>query len=158
MKKSMGIMGVLIIALSITGCAEGALPNESTDKTGQSLESEAQGEMTERNSEEGDDQKLNAPEQQEITENNVTETLILSEEDLARMRSIAEEHYTSMNRKMLSFTQADPALSYNPEYEGYEPDEVVLFEVIVENSEAKRYIIIGSKDGWNNCSILDEGY
>lgn len=158
MKKSMGIMGALIIALLFTGCAEDTLSNEGTEKTGQSLESEAQGEMTEGNSEEGDDQKFDAPEQQEITEDNVAETLKLSEEDLARMQSIAEEYYTSMNRKMLSFTQADPALSYHQEYEGYEPDEVVLFEVIVENSEAKRYITIGSKDGWNNCSILNEGY
>lgn len=154
----MGIMGALIIALFFSGCAEDTLPNEGTEKTGQSLESDAQGEVTEGGAEEGDNKKNNVPGQHGITENKVTETLILSEEDLARMQSIAEEYYTSMNRKMLSFTQADPALSYNPEYEGYEPDEVVLFEVIVENSEAKRYIIIGSKDGWNNCSILDEGY
>lgn len=43
MKKSMGIMGALIISLIFTGCAEDTLPNEVTEKTGQSLESEAQG-------------------------------------------------------------------------------------------------------------------
>lgn len=158
MKKSIGIVGALIIALFFAGCEEDKLPNEGTEKTGQSLESEAQGEMTEGNSEEGSDQKHSVPEQQEITEDKVTESLILSEEDLARLRSIAEEYYTSRNRKMLSFTQADPTLSFNQEYEGYESDEVVLFEVIVENGDAKRYITIGSKDDWQNCSILNEGY
>lgn len=71
---------------------------------------------------------------------------------------MAEEYYVSINRKMLDFTRADPVSSFNQEYEGYGHDEVVLFEVSVENSENKRYITIGSKDGWNSCSILNEGY
>lgn len=165
MKKSMGIMGALIMSLFFTGCAEDTLPNEGTEKTGQSLESEAHGEVAEGYAKESADPKHNVPEQQELTEGQeLTEdigavTLMLSEEDLARIRLIAEEYYTSINRKMFSFTQADPASSFHRrEYEGYEPDEVVLFVVTVENNGPKRYITIGSKDGWNNCSVLNEGY
>lgn len=158
MKKAIGIMMVVIISLLFAGCTEDTFPAEDTDETGQSLELEMQGKVTEYCVEENDDEKCFTSEHQEHTEDKETVTLILSEEELARMRLIAEEYYVSINRKMLDFTQADPTSSFNREYEGYEPDEVVLFEVSVENSENKRYITIGSKDGWNNCSVLNEGY
>lgn len=126
-------MMLLLIALLFTGCAGNTLPDEDTEKTEQSADSEAREEVKEEYSaEESDDKKY--------------------------QESTAEKYYTSINRKMLKFTQADPNSSFMQEYEGFEADEVVLFEVIIENNEAKRYITIGSKDGWNNCSILNEGY
>lgn len=100
----------------------------------------------------------NLSEQSEPTEDKESATPILSEEEFARLRLIAEEYYTSLNYKMLDLTPADPESSFHQEYEGYLPDEVVLFEVYVENIENKRYITIGSKDNWNNCEILNEGY
>ena len=60
-----------------------------------------------------------------------------AEEELAQIRLITEEYYTFTNCKMHDFTQADLASSLNREYERYDPDEVVLFEVSVENSEKK---------------------
>lgn len=130
MKKAMGIMGVLITVLLFTGCAE-----------------------------ERHDEKTGSSEQQESTEDERAEALVLSEEDLARLQSVAEEYYTSKNRKMTSITLADPTSSFHrQDHEGYEPNEVALFEVFIENDEIRRYITIGSKDGWVNCSVLDEGY
>lgn len=178
MKKTMNILLVLLIAILFTGCAGNTLPDENTEKTEQSADSEARGEVKEEYSaEESDDEKYqestedkeavmlleeelkyNVSKQQESTEEKEAVIVVLSEEELARLRSVAEKYYTSINRNMLKFTQADPNSSFMREYEGYEADEVVLFEVIIENIEAKRYITIGSKDGWNNCSILNEGY
>ncbi len=80
------------------------------------------------------------------------------EEELARIQQVMEEYYNSIHRKMTGYVQIDASSSFMQEYEGYQPDEVVLFGVTVENSENKRYITIGSKDGWHNCSILNEGY
>ena len=48
--------------------------------------------------------------------------------------------------------------SFMQDYDGYTKDEVVMFRITVENSENKRYIIIGSKDDWKNCEVLNEGY
>ncbi|MDE6434612.1 MAG: hypothetical protein K2L07_10345 [Lachnospiraceae bacterium] len=158
MKKSISIIMALTAALLFTGCVEDTFLDEDTEEMEQSLELEAQEEVTEECAEENDAEKINLSEHQELTEDKEAATLILSEEELARMRLIAEEYYTSINRKMLDFTRADPVSSFNREYEGYGHDEVVLFEVSVENSENKRYIAIGSKDGWNSCNILNEGY
>ena len=159
MKKNINILLVLLMALLFTGCAGDTLPNVDTEKTGQPANSEAQREVTEEYcAEEIDNEKYNESKQQESTEDKEVVIVILSEEELARLRSVAEEYYISINRKMLSFTQADPESPFMREYEGYGADEVVLFVVSVENSENKRYITIGSKDGWNNCSILNEGY
>lgn len=178
MKKTKNIMLLLLIALLFTGCTRNTFPDEDTEKTEQSADSEARGEVKEEYSaEESDDEKYqestedkeavilseeelkySVPKQQEFTEDKEAVIVVLSEEELARLRSVAEKYYTSINRKMLKFTQADPNSSFMQEYEGFEADEVVLFEVILENIEAKRYITIGSNDGWNNCSILNEGY
>lgn len=157
MKKIMNISLVLLIALLFTGCAGNTLPDENTEETEQSADSEARRKVKEEYSTE-EELKYNVSKQQESTEEKEAVIVVLSEEELARLRSVAEKHYTSINRTMLKFTQADPNSSFMQEYEGYEADEVVLFEVILENIEAKRYITIGSKDGWNNCSILNEGY
>lgn len=86
------------------------------------------------------------------------ETAMLSDEELDRIQLAVEEYYSSIHRKIVGYGQADSASPFMQEYEGYGPDEVVLFEVLVENSEAKRYIAIGSKDSWDNCSVLNEGY
>lgn len=174
MKKTMNISLVLLIALLFIGCAGDMFPDEDTETTEitetkekteiteqaeQTADSEMQGEVTEAyRAEEDDDEKYNELKQQESTEDKEAVIVVLSEEELARLRSAAEKYYTSINCNMLSFTQADSASSFMQEYEGYEADEVVLFVVSVENSENKRYITIGSKDGWNNCSILNEGY
>lgn len=159
MKKMIDLLIVLIIALLFTGCAEDTLSDGNTEKAMQSVVSEAREEVTKDYSAEvGDDEKYNEPEQQETTEDKKVADVILSEDELAHLRSVAEEYYISINRKVISFTQADLGSPFMQEYEGYEMNEVVLFVVSVENSENKRYITIGSKDGWNNCSILNEGY
>ena len=158
MKKSISIIMALTAALLFTGCVENMFLDEDTEEIEQSSELEAQEEVTEECMEEDDAEKINLLEHQELTVDKDAVNLILSEEELARIWLIAEEYYTSINRKMLDFTRADPVSSFNQEYEGYEHDEVVLFEVSVENSENKRYIAIGSKDDWNSCNILNEGY
>lgn len=145
MKKAMGIMGVLITVLLFTGCAE----ERHDEKTGSSEQQEST-----------EDERVEiSSEPQGTAEDGRAEALVLSEEDLARLQSVAEEYYASKNRKMTSIILADPTSSFHrQDYEGYEPNEVALFEVFIENDEIRRYITIGSKDGWVNCSVLDEGY
>lgn len=95
---------------------------------------------------------------EDIAEDTEIITVTLSEEQLAHVQMELEDYYISINCKLLSYVRATPSCSFIREYEGYEANEVVVFEVSVENSENKRYIAIGSKDGWNNCIILNEGY
>lgn len=162
MRKIINIVVVLMVALFFTGCAKDTLPKENTDKTEQSLDVETQEEVKgEQNIEKVDDveEKYNTTNQQEeFSEVTEAATVKLSDEEMARIQLVMEEYYISINRRLVDFVQADPASPIIREYEGYSSDEVVFFEVSVENSENKRYIAIGSNDGWNNCSVLNEGY
>ena len=36
--------------------------------------------------------------------------------------------------------------------------EIAVFEVVVENDEAKRYIVVGSNNHWKECNVVNEGY
>lgn len=87
---------------------------------------------------------------------------IASEEVLARIRASAEEYYAAMNHEIFSFAQADmasPLRRYCIHYEEYEPDEIALFEIILESEkDLMRYMTLGSNDGWNTYHILSEGY
>lgn len=160
MKRAKGIVGALILALLFAGCAAES-GDKQNDLSGQQESTEEKSAETSPGQQESAEEKSaeTLSGQQESAEEKSAEALTLSEEDFNRLQAVAEEYYTSMNRKMLGFTQADPASPfYGQEYEGYGPDEVALFEVTVENSEAKRYIAIGSKDGWIHCSVLNEGY
>lgn len=162
MRKLIYIVSVLLVALFFTGCVKDTLPKENKEKTEQFLDVETQEEVTEEhNLEKVDDEeeKYNTSNQQEeFSEVKEVSTVELSEEEMAHIQLVMEEYYISINRRLIDFAQADPTSSFIREYEGYGPDEVVLFEVSVENSENKRYIAIGSNDGWNNCSVLNEGY
>lgn len=162
MRKIINIVVVLMVALFFTGCAKDTLPKENTDKTEQSLDVETQEEVKgEQNIGKVDDveEKYNTTNQQEeFSEVTEAATVKLSDEEMARIQLVMEEYYISINRRLIDFVQADPTSSFIREYEGYSSDEVVFFEVSVENSENKRYIAIGSNDGWNNCSVLNEGY
>lgn len=160
MKKRKNVWFVLLMALLFTGCTEEAFPEKNTDKMEQNLSSETWKEVTgEDASENVDEEKYHTSDQQTgHTEAEDAVMMIFSEEELAHIEMAMENYYTSINRRLLSYAQVDSASSFIQEYDGYAADEVVLFEVSVENSEGKRYIAVGSKDGWNNCSILNEGY
>ena len=161
MKKTINIWLVLLIALLFTGCTETMLPEENMDKTEQFLEPEIQEEVKREDILESIDyeEKYGAVNQMEdIAEDTEIITVTLSEEQLAHVQMELEDYYISINCKLLSYVRATPSCSFIREYEGYEANEVVVFEVSVDNSENKRYIAIGSKDGWNNCIILNEGY
>ena len=117
---------------------------------------EDDGFVFEPNSSQVDDEKYNVSEQQtECMEN--TSMVMLSDAELVRIERIMEKYYTSINRKLFGYVQVN-SVPCMQKYEGYEADEVALFEVSVENSENKRYIAVGSKDNWKSCSILNEGY
>lgn len=83
---------------------------------------------------------------------------ILSEEGLAVARQAIEEYYVTINRQLIDYVQAEGKranhLRAQEEFEG----EVVVFRVSVEGSEAERYIVLGSPDGWEHCVVLNEGY
>lgn len=161
MRKTINSWLVLLVALLFTGCTETMPPKENMDKTEQLLETEIQkGVKREDISENIDcEEKYGATDQMEdMVEDTEITTVALSDEELAHVQMALEDYYLSINRKLLSYVRATPACSFIREYEGYKSNEVVVFEVSVENSENKRYIAIGSKDGWNNCIILNEGY
>ena len=86
-----------------------------------------------------------------------TELVELSEDEMDCLKTAMEEYYTAINKKMTGCLQVS-FVPFDQVYEGYETGEVVLFEVYLENDEEKRYIVIGSKDNWKNCNILNEGY
>lgn len=90
-------------------------------------------------------------------EDNEIETVTLSEEGLAVVRQAIEEYYVSMNRQVIDYVRADGEVAYLMTQEAYE-GEVVVFRVSVAGSEAGRYILLGSQDGWEHCVVLNEGY
>ena len=169
MKTSKSIIGVLTLTLLFTGCAKDTPLNENTEKTGPSLETEAQEEGTDGIMAEGGESR-NASETPILTENSETAASALpednkaaapalSEDALARIRSAADEYYASIHHyKIRSFAQADPESPYRrPEYEKrYDPSETALFEIFVENNHFQRYIVVGGRDGWNHCRVLYE--
>ncbi len=164
MKTSKGIIGVLTLTLTLlfTGCAKDTPLNDDTEKTRPSLETEAprqaQGKGTDGTAAEGGSESRNASSTPDLTEDNEDTAPALSEDALARIRSAADEYYASTNYKMLTFSQADPESPYRrPEYEeGYVPGETALFETSIENNRFQHYIAVGSRDGWNHCSVLYE--
>lgn len=44
------------------------------------------------------------------------------------------------------------------EKEGYTSDQIMVLEVKVRKQSQKRYVTVGSKDGWKDCKVLNEGY
>lgn len=161
MRKTINIWLLLLITLLFTGCTETMPPGENRDKIEQVLETEIQEEVKKEDISESIDyeEKYGTTNQMEDIAGDTEITIVtLSDEELAHVQVALEDYYISINRKLLSYVRATPACSFVREYEGYETNEVVVFEVSVENSENKRYIAIGSKDDWNNCIILNEGY
>lgn len=160
MKRTVGVLLILLILL-FTGCSEDALPKENIIIIEQLLDLGIKGKEVDENSMEKEDEKekqsIDQQKEKHRQFNNV-ETVMLSDKELVRIQLVMEEYYSSINKKIIDYVQVDSSSSFMQEYEGYAPDEVVLFEVLVDNSENKRYITIGSKDGWNNCSVLNEGY
>lgn len=90
-------------------------------------------------------------------ENNETVTVTLSEEGLATVDQAIKEYYVSINRQVIDYVRADEEVAYLTTQEAYE-GEVVAFRVFVAGSEAGRYILLGSQDGWEHCVVLNEGY
>ena len=88
----------------------------------------------------------------------ITQMVKLTEEELARVEETIEAYYARTVHKLVYYSQI-PANYANGslEYE-YDIDEVVVFEVSTQTSSINRTITVGSKDGWVNCTVLNEGY
>lgn len=82
----------------------------------------------------------------------------LSKDEFDRIEEVIKIYYDSINQTIISMELIDKIPTFESEYDGYDSKELVFFEVLVENSEMKRYIVVGSKDNWNNCDVLNEGY
>ena len=84
----------------------------------------------------------------------------LTQEELSRIEETIENYYIYIHHSIIDYVQVtDPESPFFRErYTDYDADEVVVFEVNMENSEINRFITIGSKDGWINCDVLNEGY
>lgn len=96
----------------------------------------------------------------ETSESRVPVIVTLSDEEMAHVDKTINDYYNRIHRKIISYVQVKDPTSFclREPFTGYEADEIVAFEVTEESSEIKRYITIGSKDGWVSCSVLDEGY
>ncbi len=160
MKKKGRMATVLLIAFLLIGCSRQILQTDT--------EATEQKQYMEENTNKGVEEKgdLNIADKQEkndvtdLTETGTkeeTELVELSEDEMDCLKTAMEEYYTAINKKMTGCLQVT-FVPFDQVYEGYETGEVVLFEVYLENDEEKRYIVIGSKDNWKNCNILNEGY
>lgn len=96
----------------------------------------------------------------EASESSEVIIVTLTEEELARIEETIENYYIYIHRSIIDYVQVtDPQSPFFRErYTEYDTDEVVVFEVNMENSEINRFITIGSKDGWITCDVLGEGY
>lgn len=94
-------------------------------------------------------------------ENNVTEersNVSLSQEEYEWVMTAVEDYYVSTVFEITDIKYWEGEIPYRREYEGYSEEEIVYFEVSVNNCNPNRLIVVGSKDGWRNCEILNEGY
>ena len=87
-----------------------------------------------------------------------TQVLKLTEEELSRVEETIEAYYAHTVHKLVYYSQIPSNYANGSlEYE-YDIAEVVVFEVATQASEVNRTIVIGSKDGWVSCTVLNEGY
>lgn len=83
----------------------------------------------------------------------------LSEADLKRITEFVEEYYVSLSYEATSITpDYEETRRQSSDYDGYSADEIFVFKVSIKDDEIPRYITIGSKDGWQECTVLNEGY
>lgn len=90
-----------------------------------------------------------------------TQMVKLTEEELSQVEETIEAYYARTVHKLVYYSQIP--LNYRSAYlqykdYGYDIDEVVVFEVATQASRVNRTITVGSKDGWINCTVLNEGY
>ena len=69
-----------------------------------------------------------------------------------------EDYYATTVFEVTDIKYWEGKIPYRKEYEGYDEEQIVYFEVSVRNCEVNRMIVIGSKDGWKHCEILNEGF
>ena len=88
----------------------------------------------------------------------ITQMVKLTEEELSRVEETIEAYYAHTVHKLVYYSQIPSKYANGSlEYE-YDIDEVVVFEVSTQASNINRTIIVGSKDGWISCTVLNEGY
>lgn len=112
-------------------------------------------------SEENSEEQFDRPNMtEEVSENSEVIIVTLTQEELDRIEETIENYYIYIHRSIIDYVQVtDPESPFFRErFIEYEADEVVVFEIYVEESEVNRFITIGSKDGWITCDVLDEGY
>lgn len=114
--------------------------------------------ITEENTEKQFDRPTNLT--KETSDSSEVIIVTLTQEELSRIEETIEKYYVYIHRSIIDYAQVtDPESPFFRErFIEYDADEVVVFEVNMENSEINRFITIGSKDGWITCDVLDEGY
>lgn len=135
---------LLSILLFCTGCSE-----QTNSHNNNSIESGKEG---------IENQSQSVEKQTDILEADNNDIPELPEEEFRKVKETVESYYSSINQTLISMKQVYENVTFGMDYDGYEPGELVFFEVLVKNNEAKRYIAIGSKDNWKNCNVLNEGY
>ena len=88
----------------------------------------------------------------------MTQMLKLTEEELARVEETIEAYYAHTVHKPVYYSQIPSKYANGSLENEYDIAEVVVFEVATQASRVNRTIVIGSKDGWTSCTVLNEGY
>lgn len=83
----------------------------------------------------------------------------LSEKTISEITAFAKEWYASHSYEVISITpDYDETERQEYDYKEYNADAILVFRVAVKGDEVKRYITIGSRNDWQDCDVLNEGY
>ncbi|MGN0357484.1 MAG: hypothetical protein ACI4E0_06670, partial [Blautia sp.] len=108
---------------------------------------------------EGDDEGKNEFNEKadETTETDEHAAEDLSESEVENIKQAADRYYSSIGLIVIQMVQIEQDPSLTSEFENTYR-EVAVFQVLVENDEAKRYIVVGSNNHWKDCDVINEGY
>lgn len=81
----------------------------------------------------------------------------LSGSEMKKIKQTADQYYSSIGLTVIQMIQMEKDSSLISESEN-DFEEIAVFEVLVKNEEAKRYLAVGSNNRWKNCTIVNEGY
>ena len=160
-RKYLTLLCVLISIALFVGVSNNVLKKKNVEKEDQQSCEISEEVMKETQRDDSDDigEEYNANDRyEEIVEEYEYIYIELTDEEMKRIDKVIRDYYIKIGRKIIRYVQFDSTYHHTREYKGYNAEELVIFEVIVEDSEIPRNIVIGSKNEWNDCKVLNEGY
>ena len=155
---------LLILIFLLTGCS-GNGSWEKKDKAAQKISGIQRdasiSESGKASEKEGDDEgkkhHVSDETADEATETEEQTAEDLSESEVENIKQAAYRYYSSIGLTVIQMVQIEKDPSVINESENTF-GEIAVFEVVVENDEEKRYIVVGSNNHWKDCNVVNEGY